>query len=142
MKYEEFDKLITEMSGDNASDDYWYDVGVSDAMTLLEKFSEDDWKMLGNDIMDKPLEWQKRVVYCFEEENDAREINIILSLIETMDKELFEMCVDSLRFLIDYNNKDYIINNNGLMKKLSKMVLIDNISSRICSEFLNKLQQR
>jgi len=40
MVYEELDKLITEMSGENASDDYWYDVGVTDAMNLLEKFSE------------------------------------------------------------------------------------------------------
>jgi hypothetical protein len=140
MKYEEFDKLITEMSGENASDDYWYDVGVNDAMTLLEKFSEIDWELLGKNIMDKSLEWQKRVVYCFEEENDAREINIILSLIETTDKELFEMCIDSLRFLINDNNKDCIINNNELMEKLRKMALIDNMSGRICREFLNKLQ--
>ncbi|MGQ3479444.1 hypothetical protein [Paenibacillus sp. TY11] len=140
MKYEEFDKLITEMSGENASDDYWYDVGVNDAMTLLEKFSEIDWEVLGRNIMDKSLEWQKRVVYCFEEENDAREINIILSLIETTDKELFEMCIDSLRFLINDSNKDCIINNNELLDKLRKMALIDNLSGRICREFLNKLQ--
>ncbi|MCC3380626.1 hypothetical protein ACFQ5D_23720 [Paenibacillus farraposensis] len=140
MKYEQFDKLITEMSGENASDDYWYDVGVNDAMTLLEKFSEIDWELLGKNIMDKSLEWQKRVVYCFEEENDAREINIILSLIETTDKELFEMCIDSLRFLINDNNKECIINNNELMEKLRKMESIDNMSGRICREFLNKLQ--
>jgi len=140
MKYEEFDKLITEMSGENASDDYWYDVGVNDAMTLLGKFSETDWELLGKNIMDKSLEWQKRVVYCFEEENDVREINIILSLIETTDRELFEMCIDSLRFLINDNNKDCIINNNELMEKLRKMGSIDNLSGRICREFLNKLQ--
>ncbi|MGW8442840.1 hypothetical protein ACWGXJ_17960 [Paenibacillus sp. S33] len=140
MKYEEFDKLITEMSGENASDDYWYDVGVNDAMTLMEKFSEADWELLEKNIMEKSLEWQKRVVYCFEEENDAREINIILSLIETTDKELFEMCIDSLRFLINDNNKDCIINNHELIEKLRKMELIDNMSGRICREFLNKLQ--
>ncbi|POR27191.1 hypothetical protein [Paenibacillus polymyxa] len=140
MKYEGFDKLITEMSGENASDDYWYDVGVNDAMTLMEKFSETDWELLKKNIMEKSLEWQKRVVYCFEEENDAREINIILSLIETTDKELFEMCIDSLRFLINDNNKDCIINNHELMEKLRKMELIYNVSGRICREFLNKLQ--
>lgn len=140
MKYEKFDKLITEISGENASDDYWYDVGVNDAMTLLEKFSDEDWESLGKNIMDKSLGWQKRVVYCFEEENDAREINIILSLVETTDKELFEMCIDSLRFLINDNNKDYIINHNELMEKLREMASIDNMSGRICREFLNKLQ--
>ncbi|WP_324279569.1 hypothetical protein U3G77_09820 [Paenibacillus polymyxa] len=140
MKYEEFDKLITEMSGENASDDYWYDVGVNDAMNLLENFSELDWELLKKNIMDKSLEWQKRVVYCFEEENDPREINIILTLIETTDKELFEMCIDSLRFLINENNKDCIINNNELTGKLKKMPSIDNMSGRVCREFLNKLQ--
>ncbi|MGG4108472.1 hypothetical protein AAXB25_31735 [Paenibacillus lautus] len=140
MKYEEFDKLITEMSGENASDDYWYDVGVNDAMNLLGKFSDMDWELLGKNIMDKSLDWQKRVVYCFEDEGDAREINIILSLIETTDKELFEMCIDSLRFLINDTNKDCIINNNELMERLGRMATIDDISGRICMEFLNKLQ--
>lgn len=46
MKYEEFDKLIMEMSGDNVSDDYWYDVGVNEAMSILEDFSENDWDLL------------------------------------------------------------------------------------------------
>ncbi|MDP4177886.1 MAG: hypothetical protein Q8900_06025 [Bacillota bacterium] len=139
MKYKEFDKLITAMSKENDSDDYWYDVGVNDAADLLKKFSEDDWELLENNIMDKLIKWQKRVVYCFEGENNAREINIILSLIETMDKELFEICIDSLRFLINDNNKGYIINNNELMKKLRKVSLIDNISGMICRDFLNKL---
>lgn len=29
---------------------------------------------------------EKKVVHCFEEENDVREINIILSLIETTEQ--------------------------------------------------------
>lgn len=140
MGYEKFDKLINEMSGENASDDYWYDVGVNDAMALLEQFSELDWKLLGENILDKSLEWQKRVVYCFEEENDVREISIVLSLIETTDQELFDMCVDSLRFLINEENKNYIINNNELMKKLIRIASLDNMSGRVSREFLNKLQ--
>ncbi|MEK3786357.1 hypothetical protein [Paenibacillus sp. FSL K6-1230] len=139
MIYEKFDMLITGMSGENASDDYWYDVGVNDAMALLEQFSEIDWKLLRENILDKSLEWQKRVVYCFEEENDVREISIVLSLIETPDKELFDMCIDSLRFLINEENKNYIINNNELMEKLLKMASLDNMSGRVSREFLNKL---
>ncbi|MMZ70538.1 hypothetical protein D1872_336020 [compost metagenome] len=50
------------------------------------------------------------------------------------------MCIDSLRFLINDNNKDCIINNHELMEKLRKMELIYNMSGRICREFLNKLQ--
>lgn len=140
MKYEEFDKLIMEMSGDNVSDDYWYDIGVNEAMSILEDFSENDWDLLKKNIMDKPLNWKKRLVYCFEEEGDIREINIILSLVETKDKELFEMCIDSLRLLINENNKDLIVNNNELMKKMRKMESMDNILGRIIREFLNKLQ--
>jgi hypothetical protein len=78
MKYKEFDEWITEMSVEHASDDYWYDVGVTDATMLLEKFSEFDWELFSKHIIDKPLEWQKRVIYCFEEENDIREISIVL----------------------------------------------------------------
>nr|WP_211184579.1 hypothetical protein [Paenibacillus lemnae] len=127
------------MSGENASDDYWYDVGINDALMLLEQFSELDWKVLMDNIIDKSIEWQKRVVYCFGEDNDAREINIVLSLIDTTDKELFEMCIDSLRFLISDKNKDFIINNNELMEKLIVMASLDNMSGKNCREFLNKL---
>lgn len=57
-----------------------------------------------------------------------------------MDKELFEMFIDSLRLMINDENKDYIINNNQLMEKLIRKASLDNMSGRICREFLNKLQ--
>lgn len=142
MKYEQFDKFITLMSGENASEDYWYDVGVDEAMYLLERFSDEDWEWLQKNITNKSVQWQKRVVYCFEEENDSREINIILSIVETEDKELFEICIDTLRVLINENNNDYILNNKELMERVNELASRDSATGRIGKEFLKKLQQR
>ena len=44
--YDKFNDLITEMSQEDASDDYFYDVGALDATRILDHFIEDDWKNL------------------------------------------------------------------------------------------------
>lgn len=141
MKYEQFDEFIILMSEANASEDYWYDVGVDEAMYLLERFSDEDWEWLQKNITNKSVLWQKRVVYCFEEENDVREINIILSLVETEDKELFEICIDTLRVLISGNNNDYILNNKELMERINELACRNSATGRIGKELLKKLQQ-
>ena len=40
-------------------------------MYLLEGFSDKDWEWLQKNITNKSVQQQKRVVYCFEEENDV-----------------------------------------------------------------------
>ena len=55
MKYKQFDEFITLMSGANASEDYWYDVGVDEAMYLLERFSDEDWHV----GIAQQVEWQR-----------------------------------------------------------------------------------
>lgn len=45
---EDFIRLIDDASVENASEDFWYDVGVDKAQGLLENFSKEDWNLLQN----------------------------------------------------------------------------------------------
>ncbi len=140
MKYDEFNNLITEMSRENISEDYWYDVGVDEAISLIKKFIEEDWLLLEKNIINKSLEWQKKVIYCFEQQDNPKELTIILSLIDTNDTELFEMCIDSLRFKINKSNKKCIVDNTFLMEKLKEGALTNSIFSKLCKECLMRLE--
>ena len=71
--------------------------------------------------MTQNAEWKKKTIYCFEGEH-PEELPILLSIIDTDDYELFEMCVDSLRFMINDENKQRILCNNELVKKMEKEV--------------------
>lgn len=142
MKYKEFDKLITEMSGENASDDYWYDVGVNDAMTLLEKFSDNDWEQLLDNMLSKSIEWQTRFAYCADSDiNDEVIIKCLVLLSSIDDDELFETCVDSLRCIVNSNNIEIIESNKTIMQRVEKTLPQCGIVKRkIFEDFIRKLK--
>lgn len=137
--YDKFDELITEMSQEDASDDFFYDVGVFEVTNILNHFNEDDWKKLEKNIITKDTEWKKKAIYCFEGEH-PEELPILLSIIDTEDFELFEMCVDSLRFMITDDNRQRILCNNGLLIKMKKEA-DRGISGKIFLDCITKLNQ-
>lgn len=137
--YDKFDELITEMSQEDASDDFFYDVGVFEVTNILNHFNEDDWKKLEKNIITKDTEWKKKTIYCFEGEH-PEELPILLSIIDTDDFELFEMCVDSLRFMITDDNRQRILCNNELLIKMKKEA-DRGISGKIFLDCITKLNQ-
>lgn len=117
--YNRFDELITEMSQDNVSDDFFYDIGVIDATQILSKFDCNDWRKLEKNIVGKNDEWKKKAIYCFEGEF-PEELLVVLAAIDTDNMELFEVCVDSLRLMINENNKSMILENTKFIQKLKE----------------------
>lgn len=140
MMIEDFIRLIDDASVENASEDFWYDVGVDKAQGLLENFSKEDWNLLRNLIKDKPTEWQKRVIYSFDGGNSEEEIAIILDVIRHADRELFEICIDSLRCLTNQETKKYILERPELLEKVKSLSLEStNILQNIYRDFLKKV---
>lgn len=137
--YDKFDELITEMSQEDASDDFFYDVGVFEVTNILNHFNEDDWKKLEKNIITKDTEWKKKAIYCFEGEH-PEELPILLSIIDTDDFELFEICVDTLRFMITDDNRQRILCNNELLIKMKKEA-DRGISGKIFLDCITKLNQ-
>ena len=108
MIIDNFVKFLDEISVENTSEDYWYDVGVDEVQNMLRKFSREEWKLLGRLIKIKSTEWQKKVIYSFDEKGNDQEIKIIMDFIDTDDNELFEICIDSLRYLINEKTQKLI----------------------------------
>lgn len=141
MIIEDFEKFINEVSTENASEDYWYDIGIDEAQNLLVRFLQEDWSLLRKLIKNKSVEWQKKVIYSFDGENAEQEIRVILEVINTDDSELFEMCVDSLRYLVNENTRNLILETPELLERAELLVLENNcMIKKIYKDFLEKIK--
>lgn len=141
MIIEDFVKFINDVSKENASEDYWYDVGVVEAQNMLEEFSQEDWCLLRKLIKDKTIEWQKKVIYSFDGENAEQEIRTIFDVISTKDRELFEMCIDSLRCLVNEKTKSLILERPELLEKVQSLTSENNsIAQKVFIDFLEKIK--
>lgn len=141
MIIEDFEKFINEVSTENASEDYWYDIGIDEAQNLLVRFLQEDWSLLRKLIKNKSVEWQKKVIYSFDGENAEQEIRVILEVINTDDSELFEMCVDSLRYLVNENTRNLILETPELLERVELLVLENNsMIKKIYKDFLEKIR--
>ena len=81
--YKELDDLLSEES----SIDSWYDDGFLIAQSIMNDFSENDWKNLSLNVLNKSLEWQKKLVYCLDNQIIQEELEIIGKLLCTEDDE-------------------------------------------------------
>ncbi|MED0867247.1 hypothetical protein [Bacillus safensis] len=91
-----FRELDNLLSADTTVDS-WYDGGCLIASEILSEFSLNDWEELSNQMLNKPIEWQRKIAYCLDNECNEYELNILIDLLNTNDKELFEICIDTLR---------------------------------------------
>ncbi|WP_241257950.1 hypothetical protein [Bacillus sp. 3a] len=91
-----FRELDILLSADTTVDS-WYDDGCLIASEILSDFSLNDWEELSNQVLNKPIEWQRKIAYCLDNECNEYELIILIDLLNTNDKELFEICIDTLR---------------------------------------------
>lgn len=141
MSYKEFEAFIGEMCQEDMVEDYWYDEGVLEAEEMLKKFSFKDWKLLQENIKNKPAKWQERVIYSFDGENSEQELEIILSIIHTSDKEVLLTCVDTLRSIMNVDMESEICLSPKLIEKIQAMADSEQIIvKKISNDFLKKLE--
>ena len=140
MIIDNFVKFLDEIFVENTSEDYWYDVGVDEVQNMLRKFSREEWKLLGRLIKIKSTEWQKKVIYSFDEKGNDKEIKIIMDFNDTDDNELFEICIDSLRYLINEKTQKLIWEKPELLEKIQSIILKNNsITKSIYIDFLERV---
>lgn len=104
------------------SDDYWYDEGFSIAQTMLLKFSPRDWEELSNGVLNKPIEWQRKLAYCLHNESSMDELNMLLKLLSTEDEELFEICIDALRSFTSTESEKRILKNPSILQRIYELI--------------------
>ena len=118
--YNELDELLLE----ETTVDSWYDDGFSIAQDILNQFSNDDWQELSNEVLKKDLDWQKKLVYCLDNQVIEEELNIICKLILIDDEELFEMCIDALRAFDNELGHSFIKKNPQIVIEVEKKINI------------------
>lgn len=133
--YKELDKLLLE----ETTVDSWYDDGFSIAQDILKQFSSDDWEELNNEVLNKDLDWQKKLVYCLDNQIIEEELNIIFKLIIIDDEELFEMCIDALRAFDNELGHSFIKKNPQIIVEVEKRLnTVGNVGKKILENFLEK----
>ncbi|ETT62793.1 hypothetical protein C173_25531 [Paenibacillus sp. FSL R7-277] len=89
---------------------------------MLLKFSPQDWGELSNGVLNKPIEWQRKLAYCLHNESSMDELNMLLKLLDTDDEELLEICVDSLRSFTSSESKKLILKNPSLLQRIYELI--------------------
>ncbi|WP_422659852.1 hypothetical protein ACK8P5_04825 [Paenibacillus sp. EC2-1] len=117
--YKELNNLLSA----DTTVDSWYDDGCVIANEILEDFTPSDWDELSNQVPNKPVEWQKKLAYCLDNECNMYELNILISLLSTNDVELFEICIDTLRSFTTQESKEMILDNPIILQRVNNILL-------------------
>jgi hypothetical protein len=134
--YKELDNLL---SADTAVDS-WYDDGCVIASEMLSEFNPSDWADLSNQVHNKPIEWQRKLAYCLDNECNVNEFNILLSLLSTNDEELFEICIDTLRSFENEEIKKMILDNPKVLESVNDLLHIASVPvKKMLQDFLSKI---
>ncbi|AET61241.1 hypothetical protein HPL003_22585 [Paenibacillus terrae HPL-003] len=135
--YKDLDEFITEYQH---TADFWYDVGCVMASEKLSKFGSEDWQELSSIVHNRPLEWQKKLAYCLDTSCNMYELEILLSLLNTEDEELFEICIDTLRSFTTQESKQMILDNPSILNRVNDLLPKAGIvSKKMLEDFLKKL---
>lgn len=90
-KYEDYLNEVKEF------DNYWSDVGISEAVAILESFSDSDWRILEEKIKSKSKLW---LVSCAETLGDdvggVDSFNLLLELLSSESDEVKIAALDSV----------------------------------------------
>lgn len=119
--YKRFIEFMKDFLDEDSSPDFWYDIASEDARKLLLMFSESDWLEMINELDFQPLEFKKKLAYCLDNTESIHQLKILLLLANTQDKELLEICVDSLRNFMG-NNRDLILQNKPLIDNIKEIL--------------------
>ncbi|WP_342436456.1 hypothetical protein NSS79_24255 [Paenibacillus sp. FSL L8-0436] len=134
--YKELDNLLSA----DASVDSWYDDGCVIASEMLSEFTPSDWVELSNQVQNKPIEWQRKLAYCLDNECNVNEFNILLSLLSTNDEELFEICIDTLRSFTNQEIKKMILDNPNILQRINDSLHTASLpAKKMLQDFLSKI---
>ncbi|MGM0816390.1 MULTISPECIES: hypothetical protein [Bacillus] len=134
--YKELDNLLSA----DTTVDSWYDDGCVIASEILSDFSLNDWKELSNHVLNKPIEWQRKIAYCLDNECNEYEFNILMDLLNTNDTELFEICIDTLRSYPIEESKKMILNHPQILEHVNHLLTTANPPAKIVlQDFLSKI---
>ncbi|MFD0674224.1 hypothetical protein [Cohnella sp. GCM10027633] len=137
--YKELDNLLST----DTTVDSWYDDGCVIASEILSVFSPEDWAELSNQVLRKPIEWQRKIAYCLDTRCNEHELNILLSMLNTNDADLFEVCIDTLRSYSSQDSKRMIVMDPGILQRVNELLPAASMPVRkMLQDFLSKIHSK
>ena len=93
-----FEKYDCHLSGVRGQfDNYWHNIGISEAVLMVEKFSDDDWEALFKSIELRPSLWLQSCGETLGEVSNTRWAYKVLSiLLKSDDPEVSWAAKDSI----------------------------------------------
>jgi len=136
--YSELDNLLSK----EVTIDSWYDDGFLIAQDIMNKFYNADWIKLSEEVLNKDLKWQKKLVYCLDNQLIEEELEIISKMLCVKDDELLEMCIDVLRAFDNELGHSYIKMHPEIISEAKKrMSAVDSVTKMMLKSFLMKFSE-
>lgn len=102
-----FQKYDNYLNGVKEFDNYWSDIGISEAVAILECFSDADWDILVEKIPEKSLVW---LVSCSETLGEVSDLNhaykVLLQLGQIDNNELAAVVKESIKAINALKDKN------------------------------------
>ncbi|MED4562200.1 hypothetical protein [Bacillus altitudinis] len=135
--YIELDKLLSA----DTTVDSWYDEGYILVSEILSYFSLNDWEKLSKKVLHKPIEWQRKIAYCLDNECNEYEFHILLDLLNTNDVELFEICIDTLRSYPIEEGTKIVLKHPQVTERINQMLTTTaNLPAKtVLQDFISKI---
>ncbi|MEK3826105.1 MULTISPECIES: hypothetical protein [Paenibacillus] len=134
--YQQLDNLLYA----ETTVDSWYDDGCVIATEILEDFKLGDWDILSREVLSKPLSWQKKLAYCLDSTRERHEFELLLSLLTVEDRELLEICIDTLRSYTSPEYKQRLMHEPLLLERVATVLSGAGIAERrVLEDFLRGL---
>jgi hypothetical protein len=106
--FAEYENYLNEVK---EFDNYWSDVGISEAVAMLENFSDNDWRVLSEKIQSKSKVW---LVSCAETLGDGvgggSSFDLLLKLLSSEIDEVKIAALDSINSRISLG---FVIGDSG-----------------------------
>lgn len=114
-------KKVDEVLSENSSDNYFFDDEFMYVRELLDEFTENDWKNLGQSLKDKENKYKIRLAYCIDEDTGMNGFDLLLELVNE-NGEVAEYALDSLRSFDKEPYKTMIISNVAIIEKAENLL--------------------
>ena len=136
-----YDKLKKYLLG-YLPENYWYDEGVYIARDIISNFTENDWKLLLEQLSEQNIEWKKKLAYCLYDDSNKYELFTLLELLNTDNEELLEISLDSLRDFVNKKNANFFTNNSQIINQIKRLYYNSNKPTQIILiDLINKINK-
>lgn len=84
----------------DCSPDYWADIALDQAIEILDKFEDEDWRVLLELSSTRPNLWLKRCAEALGGDDSAKAFILLLQLCKHPDSNIVTAALDSLNAIL------------------------------------------